>query len=733
MTKINELTKFIAGTKAKAQEVNDNFTLLKSSNNNQEERLEALETTIIQKANKDGQLFEGSVLFNSPKDIECETNELILPKTSNSFVVVGLSTIEKIKGWQSGIAIIHFRSTRLLANSNNLQLQDGVDRITSIGDVGIYEISENSAKEISYFSSRSEKTNYFKSQTILSCPVNVMGRPEFVKKHELSLNVIPAMTSNLSTDCEISASTVLDANTLAFKAVRGNNLDANCWMTLGGNLVGWLKIKFLKKIVKATAFAITARNTADTTTMPRHIQLEGSNDDITWELIAEYQDIWEWLQNEKRIFAISDPQEFTYYRITILQNNGNATNTGLGGFELYEARDDYSKTINSNKVKVVFSPSEPLIANIGKGKNANGKLNEVFLNSNEYTLDVANNCYSYIAMKRNQEGKLEPFVAGAMPIYKPGKQRYSTKSLIPKMLNLNTSEEFKYGYKILYSTFSNTTNAFFYPWYAFDKNLATKWQASVVGNNQFIQINVPRYSKIARFQVTASDVPTGCIKNGFIKGWDGIEWKILYTFINEPVWSAYETRFFDATLLADCSKFMLELTEIHNSAVACQICQFDMFAITDCFAISQNQFYNYDTQNLEFTEQEQIYVARVKCEQGLVTQVNSFAQNSEYLTEEIPIAINTLYSFNHNMGMEAENIKITGWIEDRVNAVKMPWCVDSCMDASANFNNFGYFSDECRFEVRTGTALMNYKDRLGVTRAPVNNVLLTIKAERSFD
>ena len=62
----------------------------------------------------------------------------------------------------------------------------------------------------------------------------------------------------------------------------------------------------------------------------------------------------------------------------------------------------------------------------------------------------------------------------------------------------------------------------------------------------------------------------------------------------------------------------------------------------------------------------------------------------------------------------------------------MPWCVDSNFDANIELNNYGFYVDDCQFNVRTPATLMNYKDYNNAAKAIKANVTLVLQLERSF-
>ena len=215
MSKINELIVFKAKTKAIADHVNSNFEQLRLSNNEQEDLINQLQQNFNEY--KDKPLI----------DIVCDTNTLELNNSTDTFSVSGISNIEQIIGITQGIAIIEFQSSRVLVNSNKLMLQNNVDKITKTGDVGIYLFSNDSVKEINYFTSIEEKTNSLPTQTIIDAPKNELGRSDFIKKVEFTENIMPLMEAFENEECVISSSSQYDAtNYMPWKAFRHHNNDS---------------------------------------------------------------------------------------------------------------------------------------------------------------------------------------------------------------------------------------------------------------------------------------------------------------------------------------------------------------------------------------------------------------------------------------------------------------------------------------------------------------------------
>lgn len=282
MSKIEELIKFKAKTKAVADDVNSNFEKLRVSNNEQEDFLNKLQTELT--AHKSTPLCE----------IDCESDILILNTKTYNFKVSGVSPISEFKGVTDGFVFIEFTDSRLLINSTKLRLQNNVDRITKVGDIGIYQFENGIVKEVNYFTSREEKTNTLPTQTIIDAPRDNDGKADFLQKVQFSDDIMPIMTSFEDENCVISSSSQHDAtNYMPWKAFRHHTNDAYGWLTVNGVTTGWIKVEFKNNYPKITAFSINARNSSDANThSPCDFIVEGSNDDVNWTLLGDYSCIY---------------------------------------------------------------------------------------------------------------------------------------------------------------------------------------------------------------------------------------------------------------------------------------------------------------------------------------------------------------------------------------------------------------------------------------------------------
>lgn len=720
MSIIDKLVEFKPKTKALATEVNYNFEQLRLSNNQ-------LDNSV----NKLRQDFE-NYQENALSEIECEEDTLELNANTNNYKISGTSDICKFAGITNSIVFIEFASTRTLINSPELRLQNNVDRVTKAGDIGIYALENGFAKEVNYFTSKEENTNVLPTQTIIDAPRNKDGKADFLSSIKFSENIMPLMEAFENEICVISASSQHDAtNYMPWKAFRHHTNDAQGWLTVNGVNTGWLKVEFRNNYPKISAFSITSRNSADANThAPCDFVLEGSNDDTNWTLLGDYSDNLNWLQNERRYFALTFIDTFKYYRITINKNSGGAAYSGFGALEFYQTTNDFMPMV----AKVELSIANPLLINTGIGKSSIGKINQLSIINKEHTIEnLFNNSQMYLGYIKNIENRFEHFITTACPVYSNSKQKYSNRNSVPIMISHTTSKEFKFGYVASASSHYVPQGGNFPAYLAFNGIWTNKWIANVVGGNQWLQIDFPNYRKAARFTIIAShDDPGGSIKEGFIKGFNGEEWIVLKEIHNQIGWTGNEVRHFDADIIENCSKFKLEITEIQNPATRAQVAEFQIYELANCFVIPENKFYSYNIESKEYEEQEMIFVGRIKTQNNFVSEVQSYAIENKYTSPETELKASTLYSFFHNIGFDYKNLKVSGWIKDKVNNVILPWCVDSNLDAAVEFNNYGYLVDECQFDVRTPSTIMRYKNSANVMNTITTNATLVIQVERNF-
>ncbi len=503
------------------------------------------------------------------------------------------------------------------------------------------------------------------------------------------------------------------------------------WLTQTGVNTGWMKIEFRNQTPKFKAFCINARNSADANThSPCDFIIEGSNDDTNWTLLGQYSDNLNWGQNERRYFGLTYFDKFKYYRISITKNSGAGAFVGFGALEFFESKNDYMPMV----AKLDFSIEKSLLINNGIGMSTSGKTNQLSVVSSEFNLEnLYNNSYMFIATERQEDNCFKPVITTAQPVYSQTLQKYSVRNSIPTMISFTTSSEFNYGYSVSASSFYSGTGGTFYPFFAFNHNWANKWLASVAGGNQWLQFDFPNYRRAARFTIIASaDQPAGCIKNGFIKGFNGEEWIVLKEIKNQVGWYANEVRNFDVDIFEECTKFKLEITEIENPAINAQLAQFEIYELAHCFVIPENKFYFFNQETQEYETREINFIGRIKTQNNFVIEAQSYAIEHKTISEDIHLALHSTYMFNHNLGLDYKNIKTSAWIKDKTNGFIMPWNAMSILDSSHEWNNNAFYIDDCLAAMRTGAGLMQYRDYNGTNRSITGNCSIVVEFERNF-
>lgn len=82
-------------------------------------------------------------------------------------------------------------------------------------------------------------------------------------------------------------------------------------------------------------YSIRARNDEYLIDSPKNWNFEGSSDGIAWTVLDTQVGQISWSQNERKVFSISSPASYRYYRLNI-SSNQSGTNTSVSEIELLE-------------------------------------------------------------------------------------------------------------------------------------------------------------------------------------------------------------------------------------------------------------------------------------------------------------------------------------------------------------------------------------------------------------
>ena len=154
------------------------------------------------------------------------------------------------------------------------------------------------------------------------------------------------------------------------------------------------------------------------------------------------------------------------------------------------------------------------------------------------------------------------------------------------------------------------------------------------------------------------------------------------------------------------------------------------------FNIQEMQMYRYRA--TAYLPCKAIGIATVdKTAAGTYTIYN-YAIHNEYIAPPTLLSVNTTYSFNHNLGVPMEYIKIGGSLKNLATAETLNFTPQSNFDASVNYNNYAgtnQYLNNVKMWVRTGTTTtMNYVNSGGTTTALItaSRAKLNLILERSF-
>lgn len=115
-----------------------------------------------------------------------------------------------------------------------------------------------------------------------------------------------------------------------------DKLTSSKWLTLGGNVTGWLQYQFLGKgAYSINGYRIASANDAPGRD-PRDWTLQGSHDGTEW-FVIDTRTGESWPERfQYREFTFDNAIAYSYYKLNITANNGDGSLTGFSEWELLE-------------------------------------------------------------------------------------------------------------------------------------------------------------------------------------------------------------------------------------------------------------------------------------------------------------------------------------------------------------------------------------------------------------
>ena len=105
------------------------------------------------------------------------------------------------------------------------------------------------------------------------------------------------------------------------------------------------------------AFILQANYVPEPARMPKDFTIQGSNNDVDWDVLLTVTGQTDWLKGETRLFLLSSYASYQYYKIDITANNGDGGYTQLGEVYLYILPDGWPEmpiTVQRSSMFLVF-------------------------------------------------------------------------------------------------------------------------------------------------------------------------------------------------------------------------------------------------------------------------------------------------------------------------------------------------------------------------------------------
>lgn len=134
-------------------------------------------------------------------------------------------------------------------------------------------------------------------------------------QEQQSYTLTPVMTGYTSGDITIFASSYLNGNWLPWMAFKNtpNGADNNCWHALNNTFPQWIGFKHNSKKSKVTSITMYSRSGYGNNRMPKQWCLQGSDNEINWDIIQEYTSTG----SPTNVTVQSYPKWYYNYRIYI--------------------------------------------------------------------------------------------------------------------------------------------------------------------------------------------------------------------------------------------------------------------------------------------------------------------------------------------------------------------------------------------------------------------------------
>ncbi|MDQ0657517.1 hypothetical protein [Paenibacillus sp. W2I17] len=191
-------------------------------------------------------------------------------------------------------------------------------------------------------------------------------------------NAIPVITSNTSPSGIASASSINSASFDAYQAFNGIQDERYGWASL--TPISWLQYQFpTKKIIYKYSLAMRTNVTYYATGEPPKTWIfEGSNDGVSWVVLDTQTNNATLARGSVEEYRINNSDAYTYYRVNVSANQGNATITVIAELKMFE-KTPKGEVVGWNTISATL-PSEDTFINDGMDDlSVFDRKNEVFV------------------------------------------------------------------------------------------------------------------------------------------------------------------------------------------------------------------------------------------------------------------------------------------------------------------------------------------------------------------
>lgn len=159
---------------------------------------------------------------------------------------------------------------------------------------------------------------------------DVLNSAKFIEGTIFISNIVPVMTSSISTVCSISQSSQYNIYG-GWKAFDGINKPLDIWDCGEGIYSGWLRIDFIESTIINSYYLYCQNYSSYQNRAPKNWTFEASNDGDNWVILDTQTNQTNWILGVAKQYIFKNNTPYNKYRINITSDNG-ANRLSIGEF-----------------------------------------------------------------------------------------------------------------------------------------------------------------------------------------------------------------------------------------------------------------------------------------------------------------------------------------------------------------------------------------------------------------